>query len=480
MTLNPMKILFVSAEVSPYCKTGGLGDVAGSLPAALRDAGADARVVLPKYGSIPAHLLTGIRLVATFNVHQSWRVQEAKVYANPDNSTYFIENDHYFNRGGLYGYSDDHERFAFFTKASIEMLSHIGFEADILHFNDWHTGLGPTYLRDVYGGFTFYSNMKSLFSIHNLHYQGNFGRPVLWDIGLNDGYYTNGDLEFYGNISYMKAGIIHANAVSTVSKTYAEEITTMAYGYGLDGLLRKCSHEDGRLFGIVNGIDTAAHNPQTDPHLYVNFDADTLNLKREGKHRLQEALGLPVADAPMFSMITRLSEQKGLDIVSLIMEELMHHDIQFVVLGTGEGRYESMFKSFAHRFPHKMSANINFDGNLAQRIYAASDIFLMPSVYEPCGLGQLFAMGYGAIPIVRKTGGLADTVEHFMPATGQGNGFVFEDFVASGLMWAVREALGVYATPMWEQVVKNAMQSDFSWQSSAKEYLELYAHVTTM
>ncbi|MCL2528335.1 MAG: glycogen synthase [Defluviitaleaceae bacterium] len=471
------KILFVSAEVSPYCKTGGLGDVAGSLPKALRTKGIDVRVVLPKFKCIQGSLLADIRLAATFNVQLGQRTHEVKVYAldadGKGDSIYFIENDHFFSRDGLYGHWDDHERFAFFTKAAIEMLGHIGFKADIVHFNDWHSGIGATYLRDIYKDFSFYSSMKSLFTIHNLHYQGNFGRPVLWDIGLNDGYFTGGELEFYGNISYMKAGILHSDAVSTVSQTYAKEITTPAYGYGMDGLLRK-RHSEGRLFGIVNGIDMESNNPETDPKIYANFNANTLGKKRENKYRLQESLGLTIGDTPVFSMITRLAEQKGLDIISLIMEELMTLDIQLVILGAGEGRYESLFKSYAHRFPNKVSANITFNSELAQRIYASSDIFLMPSVYEPCGLGQLFAMRYGAIPIVRKTGGLADTVQHFDWDTGKGNGFLFEDYVASGLMWAIKEALGTYHSLKWDGLVKNAMKGDFSWDSSAQEYINLY------
>lgn len=476
MKKNPLKILFVSAEVSPYSKTGGLGDVAGSLPAALRGKGVDVRVVLPKFGSIQPGLLSSITPAANFTVHLSWRAQNAAIYAAEGDMVYFIENDQYFNRDNLYGYDDDHERFAFFTKAAIEMLPHIGFQPDILHFNDWHSGLGPTYLRDLYRGFTFYSGMKSLFTIHNLHYQGNFERPVLWDIGLNDGYFTCGDLEFHGKISFMKAGIHHTDAVSTVSRTYAAEITTPAYGYGMDGLLQK-RNQEGRLFGIVNGIDTAANNPETDPRLYANFNKDTLEGKRENKRRLQEALGLPQTDAPMFAMITRLAEQKGLDITAMIMDELMSLDIQLVILGTGEGRYESLFRSYAHNFPNKVSANITFDSTLAQRIYAGSDFFLMPSVYEPCGLGQLFALRHGTIPIVRKTGGLADTVMHYNKDTGQGNGFVFEDYVASGLMWAVREALDVYGTSGWEPLVRNAMSGNYSWDFFAGEYVALYEKV---
>ena len=479
---KPLKVLLVAAEVAPYSQSGGLGDVAGSLPKALRAVGVDMRVVLPKYKSIKADLLEKAKNVAEFTVHLSWRAQQAVVYAIDEHgngdSTYLIENDFYFDRDAFYGYGDDFERFAFFTKAAIEMLGAIDFAADVIHFNDWHTGLGPTYLRDVYRGFTFYANMKSLITIHNLHYQGVFGRDVLWAVGLNDGYYTGGDLEFFGNASFLKAGIMHADAVSTVSKTYANEIQTPSYGYGMDGLLRQRGrYGDNRLFGIINGIDTDKYNPATDKRIFHNFTADELYKKRENKHALQQHLNLPVGDMPMISIISRLVEQKGLDIVSIILEELMSMDIQLVVLGTGEGRYENLFRSYAMRYPHKISANITYVDKLAQQIYAGADMFLMPSVYEPCGLGQLFAMRYGTIPIVRKTGGLADTVTHFEPYMGQGNGFLFEDFLASGLMWAIREALVIYGTQDWEVLVRNAMAGDFSWNSVAGEYINMYEQI---
>jgi len=476
-----LKILLVSTEVNPYSKSGGLGDVAGSLPKALRDRGVDMRVVLPKYKTIPEKFLKDTKNVTNFTVHLSWRAQKADIYAldahGDGDSVYFIENDFYFSRDNYYGYGDDFERFAFFTKAAVEMLSRIDFQADVVHFNDWHTGLGPTYLRDVYRGFTYYSNMRSLFTIHNLHYQGVFGRDILWAVGLNDGYFAGGDLEFYGNISYLKAGIVHADAVSTVSTTYAQEIQTPSYGYGMDGLLRQRA-ATGQIYGITNGIDIEDNDPASDPRIFVNFDANSLEKKCENKYRLQEQLGLIVGDRPMFSMITRLVEQKGLDILSVIMEELLSLDVQMVILGTGEGRYESLFKHYAWRYPDKVSANICFDTTLAQRIYAASDVFLMPSVYEPCGLGQLFAMRYGAVPIVRKTGGLADTVFHFDREKGTGNGFAFEDFVASGLMWAIRQAIELYDTPHWEVLVKNAINGKFSWHHAAGEYINMYKEIS--
>ena len=471
------KILFVSTEVNPYSKSGGLGDVAGSLPQALRQKGADVRVVLPLYKTVPEHLLSDAKIIGHFTVNLAWRAQEATIVALEKENVYLIKNDHYFHRDNYYGYDDDYERFAFFSKATVELLAHVGFQADILHFNDWHTGLGPTYLRSIYRQFTYYANMKSLLTIHNLHYQGIFGREVLWDIGLNDGYFTNGELEFYGKISYLKAGIVHADAISTVSETYAAEIQTPAYGYGMEGLLRQRGAVEGKLFGITNGIDVVENNPETDPRIYVNYNADSLDKKRENKRRLQEQLGLPISDAPMLSMVTRLAEQKGFDILAIILEELLQKDVQLVILGTGEARYEDMLRHFAWKYPDKVSANIRFASTLAQRIYAGSDLFLMPSVYEPCGLGQLFAMEYGTIPIVRKTGGLADTVQHFDPQTGTGNGFLFEDYLASGLMWAINEALDVYGTPSWEVLVKNAMAGDYSWDKAAEKYMDMYRRI---
>jgi len=416
-----------------------------------------------------------MRYLDSITIHLSWRAQGASVYTlEPEEDCdcpqmYMIENDYYFGRDGYYGYGDDYERFAFFSKASIEFLTKVDFCPDIIHFNEWQTGLGCTYLRDMYRGFTFYENMKSLFSIHNLNYQGIFGRETLWSIGLNDGYFTNGDLEFYENISLLKAGIVHSDAVSTVSETYAQEIQTSSYGYGMDGLLRMRGEYEGNLYGIVNGIDVELNDPATDQRIFVNYDvSNVMEKKRENKYKLQEQLGLPRSDAPMIGIISRLASQKGFDIISLALDEILSKDVQLVILGTGEGRYEELFRNYAWRYPDKLSTQITFSDELAQCIYASSDIFLMPSVYEPCGLGQMFAMRYGTLPVVRKTGGLADTVRHYE------NGFVFEDFVASGLMWALNQALECYYTPKWQELVTNAMTCDFSWDKSAAAYIELY------
>ena len=486
MTDKKLKVLFVSTEVKPFSQSGGLGDVAGSLPRALKAQGVDVRVVFPKYGNIPLKHLEGARYLTSLTTHLSWREQGASIYTiepkdlvpdrpNAEAQVYMIENDYYFGRDGYYGYGDDFERFAFFSRVSLEFLTKIDFQADIIHFNDWQTGVGCTYLKDIYRGFTFYENMKSLFTIHNLRYQGAFGREILWSVGLNDGYFTNGELEFYGNVSLLKAGIIHADAVSTVSDTYAKEIQTPSFGYGMDGLLRMRGENEGRLFGIVNGIDMKVNDPATDPRIFANYDSsNVLEIKGENKKKLQAQLGLPQLDVPMVGIVSRLANQKGFDIIAVSMDEILSKDLQFVLIGTGEGRYEELFKYYAWRYPEKISAQITFNDQLAQRIYAASDIFLMPSVYEPCGLGQMFAMRYGTIPVVRKTGGLADTVRHFGPESLDGNGFLFEDFVASGLMWALNQALAYYKTPHWPLIIKNAMAGDFSWDKSARAYVELY------
>ena len=480
-TINKrLKVLFVASEVRPYSISGGLGDVAGSLPRALKAQDVDIRVVFPKYGNIPIRNLADAKYIGFLTTHLSWREQGASIYTiepkNPEDvQLYMIENDYYFGRDGYYGYGDDFERFSFFTKVSIEFLTKVGFQPDIIHFNDWQTGIGCTYLRDIYRGFTFYENMKSLFTIHNLRYQGSFGREILWSIGLNDGYFTGGDLEFYNNVSLLKAGVIHSDAVSTVSDTYAKEIQTPAFGYGMEGLLRKRGEHDGRLFGIVNGIDMNLNDPKTDKRIFANFGAsNVLEKKKENKRSLQATIGLPQNDVPMVAIISRLANQKGFDIISVCLDEILSKDLQFVVLGTGEGRYEELFKNYSYRYPDKLSAQITFNDQLAQQIYASADIFLMPSIYEPCGLGQMFAMRYGAVPVVRKTGGLADTVKHFGPNALDGNGFMFEDFVASALMWALNQALSYYNTPHWDMIVQNAMAGDFSWDKSALAYVDLY------
>ncbi len=471
-----LKVLFVSAEVSPYAKSGGLGDVAGSLPKALQAAGVDVRVVFPKYRTIKDEYLSSCQYISSFNISLDWRTQKADIYtirgAVP---TYMIGNDFYFGRAGYYGYGDDNERFAFFCKAAIEFLDFVDFVPDVIHCNDWQTGPICLYIKDVYSKIKCFSDIKTLYTIHNLQYQGMFPKDTLRMMGLDENYYfTNDKLEYYNMASFMKAGLLYSDAISTVSTTYSYEVQTPQYGYGLDGVLR-CRAD--KLYGIVNGIDYELNNPAVSKKIYANFDADNMAGKAENKRQLQAELGLPQrADVPVISIISRLADQKGINLVLQAAHELLSKDVQLVVLGTGEYHYENMFRDLQYRYPDKVSANILFDDTLAQKIYAGSDMFLMPSLFEPCGLGQLFSMSYGTVPITRTTGGLVDTVKHFDAETGEGNGFQFHDYDAGGLMWAINQALAVYYDDkdLWNKVVQNAIRTRFSWEDSAKKYIDVY------
>ncbi len=471
---SDLKILIVSSEVAPYAKSGGLGDVAGSLPKALKNMGADVRVVLPKYKTIKEEYLEDAENIGTFDACLSWRTQKASVWMKKtDFPVYFIENDYYFGRDAMYGYNDDNERFAFFSKAVVDMLAMLDFYPDVIHLNDWQTGPVALFLKETYRKFIYYSKIKILFTIHNLQYQGNFPKDTLEMLDVPNSCYDNGNVEFYGNVSFMKMGLVYADRISTVSNTYAREIQTEQYGYGMAGILRA---QSAKLTGIINGIDYSQYDPETDKRIYENFTAEMLENKRKNKEMLQERLGLEKRDAPLISIVSRLADQKGLDLVFQVLEEMMKEDIQFAVLGTGEERYEYMFRDFEARYPGRISANILFDDNLAQKIYAGSDMFLMPSLFEPCGLGQMISLRYGTVPIVRKTGGLADTITHYDATAKTGNGFVFEDYNAGGLLWGIHEALRVYqmGEGEWCHVVKNAMACNYSWDNSAKEYISLY------
>lgn len=467
-----LKVLLVASESAPFIKSGGLGDVVGSLPKALRASGADVRVVIPRHSAIKNETMYGVKYLGEFDVHLQWRKQRAKVLFKPDAvPVYFIENDYYFGRGGLYGYGDDAERFAFFGKAVLDMLAMLDFYPDVIHCNDWQTGPVCMYLKEIYGKMLPYSKIKTIFTIHNLQYQGRFDLSTLEMLGVSDWVYNN--VEFYHTISYMKMGLIYADKITTVSETYAAEIQTPTYGYGMEGILKSRSHD---LCGIINGIDYAANDPETDLRIVSHFSAAHPEGKAENKRALQERLGLEQRDVPMMAMITRLADQKGVDILAPVLDDLLHRDIQLVLLGTGEWYYEQVFRNLQQRYPGRVSANIFFDEGLAQQIYAAADLFLMPSKFEPCGLGQMFSLRFGTVPIARKTGGLADTIRHYDPATKEGNGFLFEYYDSCGLLWAVDEALRTYhmGREEWLHVVRNAMQSDYSWESSAKKYIALY------
>ncbi|MCL2620178.1 MAG: glycogen synthase GlgA [Defluviitaleaceae bacterium] len=473
--MNKIKILFVASEAAPFIKSGGLGDVAGSLPKALADLGAEVLVVLPMHKNLNREHLTDLRHVDSMEVVMGATSYGFGLYTISANvPTYFIANQDFFNRDGLYGYDDDAQRYAFFTKAALSMLPSIDFQPDIIHFNDWQTGLGSLYLKDDFQKFTFYKDIRSIFTIHNLQYQGIFGDHVLSHLGLNHNCFTADKLEFYGNISFMKAGLKYADFVTTVSPTYANEIQTSQYGYGLEGVL---SQQKDQLLGILNGIDYDEYNPQTSKDIAFNFNVDNLAGKTKNKAHLQKMLGLPVRDdVPLFAVVSRLAEQKGLDLIPAILGDFISNkDIQLVFLGNGEHHFEQMIAHAAHAHPDKINANIKFDAKLAHQYYAGADFFLMPSLFEPCGLSQLMAMRYGAIPVVRKTGGLADTVTPFNPKTGEGRGVIFENYDFGGIAWATEQAIHLYSDQdNFQKARKNAMKADFSWENSAKEYIRLY------
>ena len=475
-----MKVLFVASEAVPFIKTGGLADVAGSLPKSLKAEGVDIRVILPKYGSIKEEWTSKMSHVGNITVPVSWRDKYAGVdMIERDGVTYyFLDNEEYFKRDSLYGYFDDAERFAFFSRAVLNVLPMLDFWPDVIHTNDWHAGMVNVFLKLDHIGDERYAGIKTLFSIHNLKYQGVFPKSVMNDVlGLDWKYFNNGDLEFYDAVNYMKAGIIYADFVGTVSRTYAQEIQYDYFGENLDGLLRKRSDS---LFGIVNGIDYDVYNPATDKNLLYTYDVNSWNKKVDNKVKLQEDLGLPVKrDTPIIAMVTRLVDAKGLDLLVRIMDELLAtEDAQFVLLGTGDKRYEDWFQGLQWRFPDKVSANIRFSNQLAQRIYASADIFLMPSIYEPCGIGQLIALRYGTVPVVRATGGLRDTIQPYNKYTGEGNGYIFENINAHDMAYVIKQALGDYRDKsVWNHLVENAMNSDYSWKNSAKEYINLFSRL---
>ncbi len=475
-----LKVLYVASEAVPFVKTGGLADVAGSLPRALAVQDVDVRVMLPKYSAIAQEYRNEMRHVYDGELPVAWRKKYVGVDELQMNGVtfYFIDNEEYFARDGLYGYDDDAERFSFFCRAVLDVLPMVDFWPDVIHTNDWHTALVNVLLRLEHMGDERYERIRTMFTIHNLKYQGIFPKTVMNDVlGLDWKYFNNGDLEFYDAVNFMKGAVIYADCITTVSRTYAEEIQYPYFGERLDGLLRA---RQNALSGIVNGIDYELYNPHTDKALVENYGVDEMVKKADNKIALQAELGLPQRRrTPLVSMITRLVEAKGLDLVIRIMDELLEHeDMEFVLLGVGDKVYEDWFRELAWRRPSKVSVNIFFNNDLAQRIYAASDIFLMPSLYEPCGIGQLIAMRYGAVPVVRATGGLMDTVQPYDKSRGTGNGFTFPNYNAHELMYSVKRALGLYRDmTSWQVVVRNAMITDYSWSKSAKEYIDLYERI---
>jgi starch synthase len=476
-----LNILIVASEAHPFIKTGGLGDVIGALPVALNDLGADVRVVIPNYRDIKKEIKENLKYIDNFTVNVGWRNQYCGIleYEHEGVKFYLLDNEYYFNRGGLYGYYDDGEKFAFFDRAVLEFVKHIDWVPDILHCNDWQTGMVPVLLKLEYSKEEKFKNMKTMFSIHNLFFKGMFDPKVLPELfGYDYESFNNGSLEHYGAVSFLKGGINYADKVTTVSKSYAEEIKTPEYGEQLEGLLR---YRSSVLEGIVNGIDYKEYNPEEDKYIYSTYSVNDLENKKINKEELQKELGLTVnKDVPMIGLVSRLTHQKGCDLIINILEELLKEDIQVVVLGTGDYMYEESFKSFQGRHPNKISSNIKFSNELAHKIYAASDMFLMPSLFEPCGLGQLIALRYGSIPIVRETGGLKDTVTPYNEYDETGNGFGFKNYRFEELLNIIKYALKIYENKdKWNNIVRQAMSADNSWEKSAKEYIEIYNKLIT-
>lgn len=475
-----MQIVFASAECAPFVKTGGLGDVAGSLPAALVRAGAEVIVMVPKYATIKDEYKAQMEHFADFYVSLGWRNEYCGLEKlEHDGVTYlFVDNERYFARDYPYGFFDDGERFAFFSKAITESLQHLpaGFECDILHCNDWQTALAPVFLREFYQGLPLYDRVKTVFSIHNVAFQGQFSDTVMEDIlGVAHIPAAASQLRCDAcSINYMLGALHYADAITTVSPTYASEIQTPEFGEGLDGVLRERSYA---LQGILNGIDVAGFDPATDKRIAANYTVDDRSGKAVCKAKLQEELGLEIRDdRPLMVMVTRLTRQKGMDLVMYALDRILSGGVQVAVLGTGDRDYEDGLRYFQDKYPGTMAARIEFDPALSQRMYAAADMFLMPSKFEPCGLSQIIAMRYGTLPIVRETGGLKDTVIPYNEFTGEGTGFSFTNFNGDEMGDAVFRAARLFwdNRDAWNQLITQAMSQDFSWTRSADKYLDLY------
>lgn len=473
-TLN--SVLFVASEANPYLGTGGLADVIGSLPKSLaKNGNYDVRVVMPLYGDIDQKYRAQMRFLMNFNVPLAWRNQYCGVFSlKADGVTfYFIDNEYYFKRSGLYGYFDDGERYAFFSKAVLEMMVHLDYYPEILHCHDWQAALSVIYLKTLYANRYGYDHIKALFTIHNIEYQGKYGYECLGDLfGLPES--VKNVLDYEGCLNLMKGAIQLADRFSTVSPMYANEIKNPFFAHGLQYAV--CENEF-KLSGILNGIDESVYNPATDEKLFKNYSVKDMSGKAVCKSELQKMLGLPEkADAPLISVISRLVPAKGLELIKCVIEELLAENVQVVILGKGEGEYEEFFKGLAERYSGKCRAIIAYNKDLASKLYSASDIFLMPSKQEPCGLSQMIACKYGAVPVVRATGGLFDSIApHNNAERKGGNGFVFGNYNAHEMLYVIKDAIYTFGNKKeWNEIVKNAMTTDFSWQKSSGEYEKLY------
>lgn len=464
-----MRILYVASEALPFIASGGLADVAGSLPGALQGRQHICRVVMPLYGDIKPEMRAKMRFLCDFTVELAWRHQYCGVFEATINGVvyYFIDNEYYFRRSGIYGFFDDGERFAFFSKAVVDMIRYIDFRPDILHCNDWQTALVPCYLNCYYRGDDLYRDIKTVFTIHNIQYQGQYGREMVEDVlGL-----PRGVAEYNDDCNFMAGAIVQSGMVTTVSPTYAREILDPWFAHGLDPLLRQYSW---KLRGILNGIDTVTYNPETDQSIYKNYSVSTIQDKVVNKQRLQKDMGLSqMGDAMLIGIVTRLASHKGLDLIKFIFPKLIEEGMEVVILGSGEYVYENFFNEMAATYPDKVAFRCGFIPDLARKIYAGSDVFLMPSKSEPCGLAQMVSLRYGTIPVVRKTGGLADSIID-MGDPG-GTGYTFQSYNAHDMFGAVKRAQShYYDKPAWERAIQNAMKTDCSWAKSAKEYTSMY------
>ena len=468
-----MKVLFVSSEAVPFAASGGLADVAGSLPHAMRQRLIGCRVAIPLYEAVPQELRENMTFLTSLSVPVAWRRQYCGVFEAKANGViyYLLDNQYYFKRQGLYGHYDDAERFAFFARAVLEMLPHIGFKPDIIHCNDWQSALTPLYYSLFYATRPGFEGIKTVFTIHNIQYQGKYGMELLEDVvGVPRS--CSQLIEYDGCVNYMKAGIETADRVTTVSPTYAKEILDPWYSWGLDPILQARAW---KLRGILNGIDTEGYDPASDPQVFENYTADTVTAgKAANKQALQERLCLPVRpDVPMIAMVTRLASHKGLDLVRYIADELLRRDVQLVILGSGEWVYENFFRELQGRYPEKFCYCVGFVPELARKIYAGADIFLMPSKSEPCGLSQMVACRYGTVPVVRETGGLKDSIRDC--GDEGGFGFTFKTYNAGDMLGAIDRALGAYANrEFFADLRQRCMAEDFGWGRSANEYIRMY------
>ncbi len=472
-----LKVLFVSAEVDPFAKTGGLADVAGSLPKELTLLGQDVRVLMPRYKSID----TELAYVADFPVEMGDRketcvIKESSipVSGSQEVKVYFIENYHYYYRDGIYCYQDDAQRFIMLCKAALEMLPHIDFKPDIIHCNDWHTGPLCLLLKEKYAKQDFYKDISTVYTIHNLEYQGNFGADICGYVNVDEDFFTYDKAEFYGMFSFMKCGLVYSDKINTVSKQYAQEILSTAYGEKMEGILNNRKKD---LFGIVNGISYEEFDPGKNEDLYKIFDSKCPENKKENKRQFQKEFGLGNSDAPLLAIVTRLTHQKGLELIfGCIDRFIKENDIQLAVLGIGDEFYHKSFKELQSKYPDNVAVFLEFNQKLAKKIYASADMFLMPSRFEPCGLGQIISFRYGTIPVVRATGGLAETVIDYDKDRKNGNGFSFTEFDEKEFQDTLNRAIHTYSkkSKEWEQLVVRALKSDFSWKKPCIKYLDLY------